>query len=268
MSKLLLIISVLLISQSALAGPDLSTTWLSTSPAYVYDLATYQVRVTNVGNQNASNVALTIQLPQTHTSPQVYILGNLGSFSASCSLGAGQKLNCSLGQIKRNKNVTVFFNLALPQNSVPISISATASTAGDNNPTNDTAQLTPNLLNDSVVIVPPATATNRHCTGTGLTSFFECELFPSSITEYPFTFEAGGSMTFPTAPSGISGVWSQPGGDQRRLYIEYYDGTTLAAIFDGWGSSDIPGCFEGVTVFPDGMGGYSPYVSPYEICLD
>lgn len=268
MSKLFLIVSLSLIAQAAFAGPDLSTMWLNTPPAYVYDLATYQVRVTNNGNQNANNATLSIQLPQTHTSPQVYILGNLGSYSANCSLGAGQKLNCNLGQIKRNKNATVFFNIALPQNSVPITMTATASTAGDSNPANNTAQIVPSLLSDSVAITAPADATNRHCTGTGLTSFFECELFPSSITDYPFTFEAGGAMTFPTAPAGITGVWSQPGGDLRRLYIEYYDGGILAAIFDGWGSSDVPGCFEGVTVFPNGMGGYSPYVSPYEICLD
>ena len=98
----------------------------------------------------------------------------------------------------------------------------------------------------------------EHCTGTGLTAFYECTLFPSSITWHEHVFGPSGTLTIPEAPD-YTGTWSQPA--PNRLVFRYYDETNaLVATFDGLGVDE--GCFEGLTTFPD-----SEYVSPYSVCL-
>lgn len=257
--------TALLASTSAFAAANLSTTWLPPSPSLVYSFATHQVRVTNVGNQNANGVTLAIDLPETNTSPQVFILGELGAFSPACSR-VGNNLSCNLGQIKRNKSVTVFFDIALAQSSAPIVLSATAASPNDDTPGNNTANHVANLLNFSVPVAPGPLglpATNRLCTGTGLTSFFECEQFPGAIQAFSFAFNDDFTLTFPPEAGGYTAQWGHPGGDTERMVIHYYDDLgAYAATFDGYGVS--PDCFEGITTFAGG----GPYLSPYEICLD
>ncbi len=99
-----------------------------------------------------------------------------------------------------------------------------------------------------------------HCTGgASLTSFFECELFPSSISSHETIFDAGGTITFIAAPAGYTGTWTHPP-SQNRLQFDYADGTGVVATFDGRGVDAK--CFEGKTVFRG-----SPYVSLYEVCF-
>ena len=105
--------------------------------------------------------------------------------------------------------------------------------------------------------MPDADATNMHCTGTGLAAFYECTLFPSSISSHPITFQSGNSIDLGVA--GYSGYWTQPTTDS--LYFEYYYGTDTVAVFYGEGVSGS--CFEGLTTFPG-----SGWVAPYEVCLD
>jgi hypothetical protein len=252
--------AALLTSAPAYAAPvaDLAVSISPPAGVHVYETGHYDVTVSNVGNKNASSVSLLIQLPETNTSPNVYILGTLGARDARCSV-AGTSLSCSLGTIARNASTTVYFEIALPYSSAPLVIDAGASTTTqESNLSNNDAQHVAAPLTYGVTMSPPEAAINRHCTGQGLTSFFECELFPSSISSHETIFEAGGSITFVDAPPTFTGTWTQVSAD--RLQFQYFDDGVLAASFDGRGVGGD--CFEGPTTFPG-----SPYMSMYEVCL-
>lgn len=103
----------------------------------------------------------------------------------------------------------------------------------------------------------PEYAVNEHCTGTGLTSFFECALYPSSIASFDTVLNPGGSLTIIDAPPGYGGQWSMP--DTGHLIVDFWDDVGPAGSVDGWGVS--ADCFEGPH---DGGGTYS---IPYRICL-
>jgi uncharacterized repeat protein (TIGR01451 family) len=257
-----LILTLLSGTAFAASGPDLSTSITAPASIQVDSPASYSVKVSNIGNRDASNVSLSIQLPATHTSPSVYVMGDLSSYSGSC-VRSGTRLNCSLGTIRKAKSSTVSFTIALPQSSAPIAFSATASISNDvntgNNSASSTASITYEEIDvDALVGVGPLTVSNNHCTGTGLTAWFECTLFPSSISFHEVEFEAGGTLTIPQEP-GYYGYWGQDSLDQ--LWFEYWYAGAMVASFEGNGVSS--GCFEGLTMFyPD-----NGYVSPYEVCF-
>ena len=242
---------------SALAASDLTTT-ITAPSAYVYEPATWSVRVNNIGNQTAQNVTVAIQLPATHTSPQVYVLGTLGSTSSSCTR-TGTTLNCSLGSIAKRSNKTVTFTIAFPQNAEPLVVqAAAATTSAENSTSNNGASATAALDNYGGWIVAPAPMRNRLCTGTGLTSFYECTLFPSSLSSWDSVLLPGGDLEVVGEDPGVyTGYWEQIGATE--LTFEVYEFGTVVATFTGFGTGG--GCFEGLTTFPG-----SSYVSPYEVC--
>ena len=262
--KTLAFLTMLLTAPAALAAADLTTT-ITVAPtvSQVYSNATYTVRVSNIGNKNASNCTVQIALPATHTSPQVYVLGTLGSKSASCTQ-SGTTLNCTLGTINRNTNKTVFFNIALPVSTAPFVFTATAATtSAENSTANNGATRTAaqTFFATTVATAPgvPVTMVNNHCTGTGLTAWMECTFFPSSISSHEVDFHDDGTITITAAP-GYTGEWDvtvTPSGNQLTFF--YDDGSGVVAEFTGWGAD--ASCFEGVTTFPG-----SSYVSPYEVC--
>ncbi len=258
---------LLLVTEAAAApGPDLRPTISPPPPTNVYATGRYNVTVANIGNQNAASASLTIELPATNTSPQVYVMGTLGARSASCT-PSGTRLTCNLGQIRRNRSTTVFFDIALPQSSAPLLFSATTSTAGDTDPGNDTAGHAATVVYYNVAGFPGGTATNRHCTGTGLTAFFECTLFPSSISSHTAEFVGtgtSGTITIPGYPT-YTGTWSLSGANNTHLTFQYFDSGSLAATFEGDGveSTATTHCYEGLTTFTPP----SPYVAPYEVCF-
>jgi hypothetical protein len=256
--RILTALAILLSSSPAFAAADLSVSVTPPAAQHVYQNGTFDVIVANIGNQNARNVSLSIDLPQTNTSPTVHIMGDLGAFDSRCSL-SGQTLTCGLGTIRKNKSETVSFDIALPYSTAPLNIDVAASSSpADANPANNSLTHVASLLTYDVTMSLPEAVINRHCTGQGLTSFFECELYPSSITSHAITFNSGGSITFASAPAGYTGTWSQPAPD--RLLFQYYDNGNLVASFDGRGVSS--GCFEGATTFPN-----SSYLAMYEVCL-
>lgn len=251
-------------SSTALAAADLTTTvTVNTSPTLTYSSATYTVAVRNIGNKGASNSTVRIALPATHTSPQVYVLGVLGATSASCAR-AGTTLTCTLGTIAKSTTKTVFFNIALPVSSVPYVIPATASTtSAENTLANNTGSLTAaeSYYSTPINTAPgvPVTMVNDHCTGTGLTSWYECTLFPGAVSSHDTVFHDDGTITIPGDPS-YTGQWTlTPTAIGSHLYFYYDDGTGIVAEFDGWGADNF--CFEGLTTF-----GLSPYVAPYSVC--
>jgi hypothetical protein len=247
---------------NAAAGPNLTA---SITPPPLTDVGAtgrYVVTVANVGNQHAANSSVSIELPRTNTSPQVFVMGILGARSANCNV-VGTNLNCQLGQIRRNRSTTVFFDIAFPQSSAPIVIRATAAVAGDTNPNNDTAAHTATVRYRNVPAGPGGVATNRHCTGTGLTAFYECTLFPGSISSHTAEFLGTGTMGTITVPGHgtITGTWALSGVNNSHLTFQYFDAGALAATFVGDGVD--ANCYEGLTTFSPP----SAYVAPYEVCF-
>lgn len=252
---------VLLASPAAFAvsKPDLATSITVPSGVHVYDSGAYVFTVANVGTKNATGATMQIQLPETNTSPQVYVMGTLGAFGPSCTR-SGTVLNCTLGAIAKGTSKSVTVNIALPYASDPLVFDATVPpVVGETNTGNNDASAAANLLTYDVTFAAAENATNRHCTGTTLTSFFECELFPSSIASFDSVLETDGSVTLVGAPAGFGGNYSLPTPD--HLLIDYYDTDGPAGSLDAWGTS--ADCWEGIMTFP----GSSPYVAPYEVCL-
>ncbi len=253
-----LLLASSLVGSSAFAAADLSVSLTAPSGVFVDDLGRYDVSVSNVGNRDAAGVSLTIQLPTTHTSPQVYVMGTVGAKSASCAQ-SGTRLVCSLGTVRRNRSTAVFFELALPQSSTALTVQASATTTSQETVLgNNSASVAVDPLNPTLSIAPPRAAIARHCTGTALTAFYECTLFPSSIAQFDLSFDTGAVVTFPGQDPAYTGTWSQPSAAQLSFLV--YEGGLLAATFTGWAVDGS--CFEGLTTFPG-----SSYVSPYEVCI-
>lgn len=235
-------------------SPDLSVDFRGQNSPFVYSPYTYRVRVDNIGTAKAFNVNLVVDLPLTDTSPSQDILGKLSGVDSKCQV-VSNRLECDLRNIKPGKGKTVRFNFEFPVSTKTLEMKATASTANDSNPANNEDTKTPNFRYPNNVI-SSGTILNSHCTGQNLTSYFECELFPSSLSSHSVILEGNGMITF-TQP-GYSGTWYQP--TSKQLHFEYSDGTNTVAEFNGFATSAT--CFEGLTTFPN-----SNYVSPYKVCI-
>lgn len=243
----------------AAAQPDLTTTFTAPATPSVYASAKYTVSVYNAGTATASGSSVVIQLPVTATTT-VTVMGTLGAKSASCTQ-SGTKLTCTLGSLAKRKTVSVYFYLALPESENALTITAAAATTTtESNSGNNNASLTASLNNYVVSFTGTRDVQNDHCTGNAsLSSYFECTLYPSSISSHDATFNDDGTISIPDAPD-YTGDWRQPTTDS--LSFEYYDETgALVVEFEGYGTTT--GCWEGITTFPD-----SPaYESPYHVCL-
>lgn len=254
--KFLLALPLLLTATPALAAaPNLVVSVAPPTGTMVYATGRTTVTVANTGNKDSTSVTLTIQLPATHTSPQVYVMGNVIALSGCTQ--SGTALTCGLGIIRKNHSTQVWFDLQLPESSAPLAFSANAPQAGDSNPANNSASWTVDPVNYANAVTSGGTVTNSHCTGTGLTAFFECTKFPGSISFHDTVLNGDGSISFPGQDPGYGGSWSQP--TAQSLHFVYTYGGSTVATFDGNGVDG--GCWEGVTTFPN-----SSYVSPYEVC--
>lgn len=229
------------------------------NPTVVETNASISVKVENVGTSTAFNTTLTIELPQTHTSPTVYIQGMLGTYDGRCTL-SGQTLTCSLGLIKKFKSTTVTFDFAPVWANEPLEFSSSATTTSVEVNTSNNSDVDALAVSYvSTEIVGPVDVTNDHCTGTNLVSYWECDCVGSAaITSHDATFESDGTITFPLEPS-CSGTWSQPVNDLAHLSFEYTCSGTVVANFEGDGIGGD--CFHGITTFPG-----STFVSPYQVC--
>lgn len=260
MTRLLAVLGLVLVATPASAAslPDLTSTITTTSPTYVYDTARYTVKVTNSGTNWAYGSKVVIQLPETNTSPTVYVMGTVVAKHSSCTQ-SGTTLTCTLGDIKKGTSKSVWVDLKLPQSADPIVIDAHPSTTStESSTTNNDASMTAALTNYTISFTGDLDVSNEHCTGTGLASYYECLLFPSSISSHDTTLVAGGTVTFGAGVGPeYTGVWSQP--SATRLQFTYYEFGTEVASFDGYG---VPGgCWEGITTFPG-----STYMSVYRVC--
>ena len=261
----------------AAPAPNLSVSYAPPALTSVYSPGTYGVTVANIGSRDAAGVELSIQLPATKTSPQVFVTGNLlPGYTPTCALGGasgtagGTKLICNLGIVKKYKSKTVMFTIELPEKTGALTFtsSATTTTSPETDPANNInivriATLDYYENSFSFDGNGEAAYVNRHCTGTGLTAYFECAKFPSSISSHPAVFHDDGTISIPSYPD-YTGSWSIHGDTLAFDYV-YIPTGQVEVLFTGRG---VPGagCWEGLTRFPDGAGGYSPYVSPYRVC--
>ena len=235
-----LIAAALFVSSSAFAAqrPNLAVSVSPPAPANVYANGTYGVTVANIGNKDAASVVLTIQLPQTGTSPQTYIMGNLVSYTVpACALGgaagtaAGTRLVCTLGTVAKGSATSVSFTIQLPEKTGALNFvaSATTTTQPETDALNNSVPFTANLNYYTNAVPLDVDVENEHCTGTGLTAWFECTKFPGSIASHLTQFHGNGTLTFPTEP-GYGGTWSASGNALTFTYTrqEWYAVLTAA----------------------------------------
>lgn len=257
--RLLAAASILLGAVSAHAAADIEVEFTPPAGVEVYETGRYTVRIANTGDAQAKNVKAYIQLPETGTSPQVYLMGTLGALHRQCQAISDTILECNFGRVKAGRAKTRWFELALPAVRGPIDFVVEARTTSNESSTaNNALSQTVSPAAIATPVGAPRVAVNRHCTGQGLTAFFECTLFPSSISSHQITLEADGSITFANGAPGYTGAWQQPW--PEALYFTYSNNGQIAAAFSGVGVGGD--CFEGLTVFPG-----SAYVAPYEVCL-
>jgi len=267
---------VLLASQAGPGGggggpraPDLDLAISQEAPKLTTEMTRFNVVAKNIGSKDLDDVVVDILLPLTSTSPQQYVLGTVGSKSPECSVAPSPsdftKYSCALPKIPKMQGstvtqVTLFFDIKLPQSAQPISLTAMAAVvpAQEVTPSNNAGSIVASQMFTSLQISPfPRTVRIRSCTGAGLTSFFECEISPGSISTNEVTFNSDGSITFPPSGVGYTGTWAQSG---TGLTMAYSQNGQVVASFAGSGvTSD---CFHGLTTFTTGG-----YVSPYEVCL-
>ncbi len=226
-------------------------------PTFDVDQAgTVFVDVDNVGGSSANDVVITVAFPTTNTSPTVHVLGTTSNIDSSC-FDDGTQIKCFVGRVKAGKSTSISFDIELPQSADDIEFYAAVGTSStDGNSANNQVSDIADVLYPDLVITSQVDIENRHCTGQDLVSFFECELYPSSISSHLITFETDNTITF--AYAGYAGVWSQPTDDS--LHFEYWYAGQMRLEFDG---NAVDGsCFEGLSDFP-GTG----YVAPYQVCI-
>lgn len=242
---------------AAPAPADLQVEMLGPNNSTVYTSYVYRARITNVGGTRAENVNVTIDLPLTDTSPNQYVLGRLTNVPGNCQF-VNNKIECSLGRIKPGKRKNVRFTFLIPVSTKQLDITASATADVDSNPNNnaDTKVLNPKYPN--LIISGTVDVINQHCTGANLTSFYECVLSPSSVTDHPTTLNSNGTISF--AVPGYTGSWNQP--SSKELSFTYTSPTNVVVLeFHGYAVS--ANCFEGLSTFPP----RPQYVSPYSVCI-
>lgn len=255
----------------AAASADVQVQMQAPSSVQISTATAYAVTVQNKGPSTATSVNLVIEFPLTDTSPTVAILGTVTESDTRCVI-ASNKITCAFGTLKKGKSASVSYAYTAPVSTKPLQMKATVSSAvSDNNPANNFSTIIPNLVYPSRSILS-ANVVNSHCTGTNLTSYFECLLFPSSISSHITTLNADHTIEF-SDPS-YSGIWSQNTA-KTSLSFSYYQstttgsgsttgsGTTKVAEFNGYAINGS-NCFDGLTTFfPEP----STYVSPYRVCI-
>lgn len=264
LSLLLAIVCVTSVDASAQQAPNLSVlAWQGSATPLVESPYQYTTRVKNIGNQPASNVTITVEFPLTNTSPTQHILGKLTSYSASagtCGIVA-RKLVCNVGNIGNNqtRSVTFTFEFQVATNAPVFKTTATTTSTNEQNPNNNTRQFAP-ALNYPNNVVTGGNYLVSSCTGTNLTSYYECELYPSSIqTGLSLDLLFGGILEVTGYPT-YTGFWDQLTLPNKSLHFTIDGGSGTEVDFNGFAVSST--CFEGITTFPQN----TAYNSAYKVC--
>ncbi len=257
--------AVLLGATPVLAAPpraDLEVVLTAPSNVSISTATTYSATVKNLGPATTT-ATVVIEFPLTNTSPTVAILGTVTESESNCSI-ASHKITCTVSNLKRNKTATFSYSYTAPVSTKTLEMKATVSSSvPDPVAGNNVSTVVPNLVYPEREITS-ATVTNSHCTGTNLTSYFECLLFPSSISSHETTLNLDNTISF-TEP-GYTGTWSQNVA-KTSLTFSYFETTGSGALkvaeFNGFAINGAP-CFDGLTNF---FNPTSTYVSPYRVCF-
>jgi uncharacterized repeat protein (TIGR01451 family) len=243
----------------ATQAPDLRVMpWQGPASAMVNSPYQYTVNVKNIGNRPASNVKVVVDLPLTDTSPNKHILGKLTGINANDCQVISNKLHCNMYTLNNNQTKFFTFNFELPVSTKTLTFKATASTTTSGDPLgNNVLSHTPALSYGTRAITSSVDVLVSHCTGQGLTSYYECELYPSSIASFTATLSID-TFIYVTG-YGSLGNWDQNISNQR-LHMLLSDGYSTAD-FNGFSTGG--NCFEGMTTFLP----VSPYVSLYKVCI-
>ncbi len=247
---------------AAATGSKLTASIVAPSSVQVGATAHVDVRITNTGGKKTSVPwTATIALPRTNTSPTRHVMGTLGALPSGCNL-VGTNIACSfstaLPRTPGSNSVVIGFDLTSPYTTAPLTVTASAAaannigTAGPATHTIAQTYVTP--------AAPPAFANVSHCTGRDLTAYYECTLYPSSLSSHTVDLQSGGTLDFssngPTA-LGYTGTWAVSG---TQLTMVYLDGGSPAGTFVGNGVSSS--CWEGTMTFSPP----SIYNSMYRVC--
>lgn len=235
--------------------------WQGSSTPVVESPYQYTTRVQNIGGQTATGVVVTVEFPLTNTSPSQYILGKLTGIQPGCNV-VSNKLVCNIGNLTPNQieDVTFTFEFQVSTNSPTLTSTATTTTPNEQNATNNTKDKTLTVRYPNNVISGGSYLVTS-CSGRGLTSFYECELFPSSQQSFALDLNLGGTLTVPQAP-GYFGFWDQndpPANKTLHFTIDGGGGTEVE--FNGFATSGS--CFEGITDFPGNTSGFN---AAYRVC--
>lgn len=252
------------VNAAAAQAPNLEVmTWQGSATPLVESPYQYTSRVKNVGNQPAQGVIMTVEFPLTNTSPNRHILGKLTGIQASggtCSV-VSNKIVCNFGTLGNNQVKFVRFNFEFQVATTAPTFKSTATTTSTNEvtPANNTRSVTPavrypnNIITSGNYIV-------TSCTGTNLTSFYECELYPSSQQSFDMDLNLGGTISIQQAPTYF-GFWDQNGlPANKTLHFTIDGGSGTEVEFNGFATSGA--CFEGITTFPQS----SNYNAAYRVC--
>jgi Domain of unknown function DUF11 len=261
------LVCLTLASTATLAGPtvpkaDLAVTLEAPPSVDISRPNSYLVTVINRGPQTSATITARVTLPLSNTSPQVFPLGTVSGLDSRCKM-VNNALSCTLAGLRKGWSTTFSYTYAAPVSTKTLQMTASASSATvDPVAGNNSASVVPNLVYPSRPITS-ANITTRLCTGTGLTSFFECAAFPSSIMSWAAALQANGSIVF--SNTSYTGTWSQNSA-RTSLKMELFDNSGAVPVkvseFNGWAINGA-NCFHGMTTHTSS----STYVSPYEVCM-
>jgi hypothetical protein len=245
---------------SAASGSDLAPVIAVSGSTLVGTATHYDVRIQNTGNRPSNATTVAIQLPKTNTSPTVFVMGTLGPIPTGCTK-LGTRLLCSIPGVPRNSvSAPIGFDLTLPYSANPISLRVDVDTNNDTNLANNgsvsvaaqTYQLvTPPNVDFAVI--------NSHCTGTNLSSYFECLTAPSSIATHPATFLAGGTIDLGDPSYG--GTWAVSG---TQLTFNY---TQLGQPFGSFVGQGVSVGGAGQNCWDGRLTTGGTYVVMYRVCF-
>ncbi len=246
------------VSLAAPQNADISVDLQGPATSQISNPTTYTVVVKNNGPATSNGITLTLEFPLTNTSPTVHVLGNVTNIGGTGCNRSNNKLVCTVGTLKKNKTRTYTYQYTPPVSTKTLELKANVTaTTNDNNNANNNDSFVPNLTYPTRSFTS-ANMLNSHCAGQGLTSYFECLLYPSSISSHDSILNLDGSITIPGEPD-YTGSRTQPA--SHKLNFAYYGPAWLEAVFTGFAINGA-NCFDGLASFPG-----SQYVAPYHVCI-
>lgn len=234
------------LSQAA-SRADLTTTIIGPTELEFAETGTYSVITNNAGARNARRTELVISLPADFS---------IVTASSSCMSSPGE-LTCDLRRIRGGQSKTVSLQLAAPNAVVTGALAADATTRSreDNDGNNS------DVLNISVVDPtppPPPTAPvaapqdlklDMCVSLSGSISWSDCT--PGSLLTQTVTLQP--DLSIVTNDPGVYGDWNQSV-SATDLTLDFFNQLTNDPMSTMTGVAVSGTCFEGTTVFHQGLG--------------